>query len=164
MWGGEEVEDIFCEVLPSRKQLYLELHVGDDTRKSVTGRLSINSITYKTKWQNLRGDSEGRMSRSARMHARYHDMCTCRVHHISKCCTFCGPIDPLSVQSGSSQGFIPCLGYYCVAWPERESNPRPLAWEVWRLNRQATTSPTCQSASRSPTHILSFFIQKLACV
>ncbi len=37
---------------------------------------------------------------------------------ISMCCTFCAPIDPLSVQSGSNRGFIPCLRIllYSLTW------------------------------------------------
>ena len=55
----------------------------------------------------------------------------------------CAPIDPLSVQSGSNQGFTPCLRVLLVllcglTWAGIE--PGTSGMEVRHLNHQATTS------------------------
>ena len=63
------------------------------------------------------------------------------LHRISKCCTFYAPIDPLSVQSGSNQGFTPCLRVLLCGLTWVGIEPTASSMEVRRLNYQATTSP-----------------------
>ncbi len=60
---------------------------------------------------------------------------------ISKCCTFCTPIDLHSVQIGSNWRFIPCLRVVLCHLTWAGFEPTTFGMEVRRPNHRATMSP-----------------------